>query len=264
MHFIDTHSHLYHQYYRDEFEETVQRALSANVRQIVLPCVTSANIMDLFMAHDQFPENLYPLVGLHPTDVKPQNFRQELSLLKSFLEDSRIIGIGECGMDLYWDKQNAEEQKEAFKMQLEWARDFQLPLSIHIRDAYAETFEILNLFRNNGIKGVMHCFSGGIQEAIWAVKFGFYLGIGGVVTFKNSKLQNIVKEIGLDHLVLETDSPFLAPAPFRGKTNESAYIPYIAEKLAALFETGIENIMEVTSENALRVFDKLQYNFNKV
>ena len=258
MHYIDTHAHLYKEYYPQNFEQTVNRAIEADVKQIILPCVTSANIPEILEAAVQYPENLYPLIGLHPTDVRKETFEEELKKLKIHLSDPRVVGIGEIGIDLYWDKETLAEQEIAFRTQLEWARDFKLPLSLHVRDAYAETFKIIGEFKKDGLKGAMHCFSGGIQEAKWAVEHGFYLGIGGVVTFKNNKLQHIILEIGLDHLVLETDAPFLAPVPFRGKTNESAYIPYIAEKVAQLFEIPVETVMQVTTANALKIFDRLK------
>ena len=258
MHFIDTHAHLYHEYYPENFQDVVQRAIDVNVKQIILPCVTSANIPEIFSAANEYPENLFPLIGLHPTDVRKGSYMEELSTLKPYLEGPRVVGIGEIGMDLYWDKQTLEEQQEALKMQLEWAREYQFPLSLHVRDAYAEIFDILNNFRKDELKGIFHCFSGGIQEALWAVKHGFCLGIGGVITFKNNKLKHIIKEVGLSHLVLETDAPFLAPVPFRGKTNESAYIPYIAEAMASIFETSINEVMEVTTENALAIFERME------
>lgn len=258
MYYIDTHAHFYREFYPDGFEEIMQRAIDARVAKIILPCVTSANIPDIFAVVDQYPEHLFPLVGLHPTDVKPDSYLEELKFLKDLLEDKRVIGIGECGIDLYWDKSTLKEQQDAFLTQLQWARDHGLPLSLHVRDSYAETFEMIGRFKNGELKGVMHCFSGGIQEARWAIRHGFALGIGGVVTFKNNKLQQIVKEVGLQAIVLETDAPFLAPVPFRGKRNESSYIPYIAEKVASLFDISVEEVMQVTTGNALAIFQKLR------
>jgi TatD DNase family protein len=257
MYYIDTHTHTYQEYYPDGFKEMVQRALDAHVEKLVMPCVTAANIPQLFEAQALFPKNLFPLVGLHPTEVKKETYLQELLEIEKNLEDDRVIGIGETGIDLYWDKTTLTEQEYSFRTHLYWARDHQLPLSIHIRNAYGESIAILNEFRNTGLKGVMHCFSGGLQEAVWAIKFGFFLGIGGVLTFKNNKLQEIVKEIGLEYIVLETDAPFLSPVPFRGKINESAYIPYIAEKIADIFQISTEKVMEITTKNAISVFQAL-------
>lgn len=261
MYFVDTHAHLYKEYFPVNFKETVQRAVDANVKQIILPCVKASNMSELLDAADQFPDNLYPLAGLHPTDVTKENYKSELETLEKYLSDERIVGIGECGLDLYWDKTHFEEQKIVIKKHLEWATACNYAISFHIRDAYAEMIQLLEKHGKGNIKGVMHCFSGGIQEAKWAVKQGFYLGIGGIVTFKNNKLQHILKEIGLSHLVLETDAPFLAPTPHRGKTNESAYIPLIAEKIAEIFETSIDTVMEVTTQNSLALFPKLQRRF---
>jgi len=256
MHFIDTHAHLYKEYFPATFKEVVQRAVQEDVKQIIVPCVKAANIFELFEAADQFPNNLYPLIGLHPTDVN-EDYETEVEILEKYLSDERVVGIGECGLDLYWDKTYLEAQKIVMKKHLEWAKKYHYALSIHIRDAYAEVIQLLEKYGTENITGVMHCFSGGIQEAKWAVQHDFYLGISGVITFKNSKLQQIVKEIGLQHLVLETDAPFLAPVPYRGKTNESAYIPIIAEKVAEIFDTSIETIMEVTTQNSLNLFPKL-------
>lgn len=256
MFYIDTHAHLCKEYYPDTFEEVVQRSVEAHVTQIILPGVNASGQAGLLEAADCFPAHLFPLVGLHPTDVF-ENYREELDLLKEFLKDPRIIGIGEIGMDLYHDKTFLAQQREAFYMQLEWARDLQLPLSLHIRNAYEDSIEILKQFADCGLKGVLHCFSGGIQEAEWAIQFGFVLGIGGVVTFKNSKLQEIVKAVGLQHIVLETDAPFLAPVPFRGKINESTYIPLIADKIASIFEISTEEVMRATTDTARKIFAKL-------
>jgi len=258
MNYIDTHAHLYHEYYPEGFEETVQRAIEANVKQIILPCVSAANVAEIFAACNLFPDNLFPLIGLHPTEVKKETYINELAELKYHLDDEGIVGIGEIGMDLFWDKKTIDIQREAFETQLNWALEYNLPLSLHVRDAYAESYEMLSKYRNRGLKGVMHCFSGGIQEALWAIEFGFCLGIGGVITFRNNKLQDIVKEVGLKNIVLETDAPFLAPTPFRGKTNESAYIRYIAEKTAEIFNTTTDEVMSVTTENAIHIFTKIR------
>ena len=168
-----------------------------------------------------------------------------------------MVGVGEIGLDYYWDKTFEKEQREAFYRQLCWARDRKLPLSLHIRSAYNDAIEILKKFRPGELTGVMHCFSGGVQEADWAVKNGFALGIGGTVTFKNSKVQDILAHVGLENIVLETDAPYLAPVPHRGKPNESAYIPFIAQKVADIFQVSVQTVADVTTENAYRIFTKL-------
>lgn len=256
MSYIDTHSHLYEEYYPFHFDEVVERAIAANVTTILLPCVSSETLQHLFDAANKYPNNLFPMIGLHPTDVN-QNYKKELSLLDPYLDDEGIVAVGETGIDLYHDKSYLKEQLEAFEIQLGWARDLKLPLSIHVRDGFQEAISVFKNFPGTPFKGVFHCFSGGIQEAKWVIDNGFLLGITGVITFKKNKLQNIVKEIGIEHLVLETDAPFLAPEPFRGKTNESSYIPYIAEKVASIFEITTEEVMEITTSNAKRIFTRI-------
>lgn len=253
MHFIDSHGHIYREYYED-FDAVVQRAINAQVTKILLPCVSSFSLKDIFEAVEQFPQNLFPMIGLHPTDV-PENYEQELTTLQPYLDDPRVVGIGEIGMDLYHGTEMVEQQKIVFERQLSWAAERRLPLSLHIRSAYGEALEILKKFNGEGLRGILHCFSGGIQEADWAVRHGFLLGIGGVVTFKNNKLQDIVKQVGLENIALETDSPFLAPTPYRGTRNESAHIQIIAQKIADIFECPIEKVGEVTSANVEKLFN---------
>lgn len=255
MRFIDSHGHIYREYYEEDFQEVVKRAIDAQVTKIFLPCVTSQSLKDIFDAVEQFPQHLFPMVGLHPTDI-PEEYESELSVLEKYLDDKRIIAVGEIGMDLYHDTSKLEQQKVVFDRQLQWACERRLPVSLHIRSAYAESMEILRKFEGTDLTGILHCFSGGIQEAEWAIKHGFLIGIGGVVTFKNSKLQEIVKAVGIEHLALETDSPFLAPTPHRGTRNESSYIPIIAQKVADLCECSIEKVAEITTQNVESLFFK--------
>lgn len=256
MSYIDTHSHLYEEYYPHHFDEVVERAITAQVTTILLPCVSSDTLQHLFTAANKYPNNLFPMIGLHPTDVT-QNYKKELSLLEPYLNDEGIIGVGEIGIDLYHDKTYLKEQIEAFEIQLQWALENDLPLSIHVRDGFQDAISVLKRFSGTPFSGVFHCFSGGIQEAKWVIDNGFLLGISGVITFKKNKLQDVVKEIGIEHIVLETDAPFLAPEPYRGKPNESSYIPFIAQKIASLFEITTDEVMEITSANAKRIFKKL-------
>jgi TatD DNase family protein len=253
MYFIDTHTHCCTEYYPNDLDRVIRDAIKADVTKMIVPCVNADSVPDIADATARYPNNLFGMVGLHPSDVN-EHYREELAALEKHLHDTHIIGVGEIGMDLYRNRTFLEEQRDAFLTQLQWAKTHNLPLSIHIRDAYEEAFAVLKRFENQGLKGVLHCFSGGIQEAKWAVKFGFFLGIGGVVTFKNSKLKEIVKTVGLSHIVLETDAPFLAPVPFRGQTNESAYIPLIANYIADLFDMPTEEVARITTENAERVF----------
>ncbi|MCQ2292127.1 MAG: TatD family hydrolase [Bacteroidales bacterium] len=259
MYFIDTHTHLYREYYPDTFEATVQRAIDARVPYMILGCVNAETPTQINEAVDLFPKNMFALVGLHPEDVK-ENYEDELTALEKHFSDPNVIGVGEIGLDYYWDRTYEQQQKEVFYKQLCWARDRHLPLSLHIRNAYPDAIEILKQFKEGELTGVMHCFSGGIQEALWAVKHGFAIGVGGIVTFKNSKLQELLPQIGLEHIVLETDAPYLAPVPYRGKTNESAYIPFVAQKLAEIFGVSVEVVAEQTTKTARQIFKLPEYN----
>ena len=252
--FIDTHAHLCEEYYHDTLDQVVQRALDARVDPIILPGVNATGIPELLESTDRYKGHIYPLIGLHPEDTKA-DYNEELQTIAGYLDDPRVIGIGEIGLDFYFSREFEKEQIEVFDIQLGWAKERQMPLSLHIRNAYEEAIPILKKYDHSGLKGVLHCFSGGIQEAQWGIRFGFALGVGGVVTFKNNKLQDIVKEVGLKHIVLETDAPYLAPVPYRGKTNESSYIPIIAQKVAEVTGESIETVMAVTTENAKKIFN---------
>jgi TatD DNase family protein len=250
---IDSHAHLCKEYYPDDYQEVIQRAVEHGVEKIILPCVSAESIPDIFEVSQQFPNHIFPLIGLHPTDVN-QDFKNQLAVLKRHLNNKSIVGIGETGIDLYHDKSFYVEQLIAFETQLNWAKELQKPLSIHIRDGFNEALSMLKKFKNVPLRGVLHCFSGGIQEAKWAIDHGYLLGISGVVTFKKNKLQDIVKEVGIKALALETDAPFLAPEPYRGKRNESAYIPLIAEKIAAVLKISVEEVMRTTTTNVEEIF----------
>lgn len=253
MFFVDTHTHLYREYYQTDFEQVVQRALEANVQKMLLPCVNSQTPEQINEAVALFPDNMFALMGLHPEEVFA-NYEEELAKVEHHIEDPNVIGIGEIGLDYYYDRQYEKEQREVFYRQLCWARDRKMPLSLHIRSAYPDAIEILKKFKDGELRGVMHCFSGGIQEAEWAIRHGFVIGVGGIVTFKNSKLQELVKQVGLENVVLETDSPYLAPVPHRGTPNESSYIPLIAQKIAEIFEVSVKTVMEQTTETAMKIF----------
>ena len=250
---IDSHAHLCREYYPDDYKEVIQRAVAQGVEKIILPCVNAESIPDIFECACQFPKNIFPLIGLHPTDVK-QDYKGQLAVLEKHLNEEMVVGIGETGIDLYHDKSFYAEQFIAFETQLHWAKDLQKPLSIHIRDGFNEALSVLTKFKSVPLRGILHCFSGGIQEAKWAVDNGFLLGISGVITFKKNRLQDIVKEVGITALALETDAPFLAPEPYRGKRNESAYIPIITEKIAAELEISTEEVMKMTTENVEAIF----------
>jgi TatD DNase family protein len=258
MYYIDSHAHLYREYYPDDFQKVIQNAIEHSVKKIILPCVSVASVPDIFEVSNQFPKNLFPLIGLHPTDVK-QDYKKQLEVLELYMDDQSVVGIGETGIDLYHDNNFYTEQIDAFERQLQWAVETQLPLSIHIRDGFNEALSVLKKFKSESLRGIFHCFSGGIQEAKWAIDNGFLLGISGVITFKKNRLQDIVKEVGINGIALETDAPFLAPDPFRGKRNESAYIPLIAEKVASILEISVEEVMKTTTANVENIFKLLNY-----
>jgi len=251
--YIDSHAHLYREYYPNDFQEVIQRAIAHRVEKVILPCVSAESLSDIFEVVQQFPNNLFPLIGLHPTDVN-QDFKNQLVILEKYLDNKAVVGIGETGIDLYHDKTFYAEQLIAFETQLHWAKETFLPLSIHIRDGFNEALSVLKKFKNASLRGILHCFSGGIQEAKWAIDNGFLLGISGVVTFKKNKLQDIIKEVGINAIALETDAPFLAPDPYRGKRNESAYIPLIAEKIANVLGVSVEEVMKITTANVEEIF----------
>lgn len=250
--FIDTHSHIYEEEFREDREATVNRALDANVKYIILPDIDSESRSRMLALEDRYPDMMFPSVGLHPTSVH-DNYRDELAAVEYQLGTHTYYGIGECGIDLYWDKSTFKEQVKAFEHQLGLAKDMNFPVIIHSRESLPEIFQILK--KHPYVKGILHCFPGNEEEAVLACEMGFMLGIGGVVTFKNSPMAKAVQKVGIEHLVLETDSPYLAPVPFRGKRNESSYIPLIAAKIAELTGEDIKKIETVTTQNAVNLFN---------
>ncbi len=251
--FIDTHSHIYTQEFSSDRTEVIERAKNAGIERIVIPNIDSSSIRSLLNLTDSNPEYFVPLIGLHPTSVK-EDFREELKIIDYWLNKRKFYGIGEIGIDLYWDKTFLAEQIEAFETQVEWAIKFQLPVVIHVRESYNEVMEVLYRHKSPLLKGVFHCFSGTMGQAVEIIELGFKIGLGGIVTFKNSGLDLVVPEIPLKQIILETDSPWLSPVPFRGKRNESAYITYIASKVADLQRTSIDQVARVTSQNARDLF----------
>lgn len=254
MNFIDTHTHLFAEEFLGDEKAIIQRAIHARVNRMLLPNIdeTSIDVLKKFYSLD--PEHCLPMMGCHPCSIK-ENYKEVLDLIKKELfSESVYIGVGEIGLDLYWDKTTYEWQVDAFIQQCSWAVELDMAVSIHTRSATYETIKALKSMKVHP-KGVFHCFSGSVEEADEILKLGHYLGIGGVVTFKNSGLNNVLKNVPLERLVLETDSPYLAPVPYRGKRNESSYIPLIAEKLAEIYNVSVERIAEVTTENAIRVFN---------
>lgn len=250
--YIDTHSHIYEEEFREDCDEVVARALEAGVKHIVLPDIDSQSRPRMLELAGKYPGTMLPATGLHPTSVR-DDYRKELAAVEKQLGLRRFYGIGECGIDLYWDKTYYKEQLKAFEYQLELAKDTHLPVIIHSRDSLEEIFGILKKFPY--VRGILHCFSGNKNEAELAGKMGFLIGIGGVVTFKKSQMAETISEHGIENVVLETDAPYLAPVPYRGKRNESSYIPLIAQKIAQITGYEIKKIEETTTQNALNLFN---------
>jgi len=251
---IDTHSHIYSEEFDADRAEVIQRAKSVGVEHIILPNVDSETLPRMLALEAEYPGYCYSAIGLHPTSVK-ENYLEELALVKSELKRRNWIAIGEIGIDLYWDKTFLAEQIKAFQQQLDWALEYKLPGIIHVRDSFRETMNALEPFRNKGLAGVFHSFTGTLEEAQEIIAFGgFKLGINGIVTFKNSGLAAVVENIDLKHILLETDSPYLTPAPYRGKRNESAYTQLVANKLAEVYHCSPELIDEQTTLNAKSLF----------
>jgi TatD DNase family protein len=252
--FIDTHTHLYSEEFNSDRYDRINDAISKSVTKFYLPNVDSASIEGMLQLEIHFPEHCFPMMGLHPCSVK-KNYREELAIVKQWLDIRRFSAIGEIGIDLYWDKTFIKEQELVFREQLFWALEYNYTVVIHCRNAFDEIFSILKSFEKLP-KGIFHCFSGDIIQAQKILSLGnFKLGIGGVITFKNSGLDKVVEQLHLSDLVLETDAPYLAPVPFRGKRNESSYIPLIAEKIAQIKNITIQEVAEITTKNALEIFE---------
>ena len=255
MMLIDTHTHLYSEDFASDRMDMIQRAIDQNVQQFFVPAIDRSYFEAMVNVKNQFPNHIHLMMGLHPCYVKPESYKEELAFVKSELDTLQYVAVGEIGVDLFWDKSTLAIQQEAFQTQIQWSKEFDLPINIHCRDAFEETFEVLEQERKD-LSGIFHCFTGGIVEAKRAIDLGLKLGIGGVVTFKNGKIDQFLNEIPLEHIVLETDSPYLAPVPYRGKRNESAYVNLVAEKLASIYQLTPAEIAEHTSKNALEVFKK--------
>lgn len=256
MQLIDTHAHLYAEEFDADRTEMLQRALDTGLTHMYLPNIDSSSIEGMLALEAQFPGQCLAMMGLHPCYVK-ENYQEELALVKSWLEKRSFPAIGEIGIDLYWDKTFVREQEEAFLTQVEWAKQYDLPIIIHSRESMDLIIELLKPVRHSRLRGIFHCFSGTVAQAEAAIELGFLLGIGGVLTFKKSGLDAVLSEIDLKHLVLETDAPYLAPTPFRGKRNESSYLLKVAEKLAEVKGVNLNEVAEVTTQNALQLLGTL-------
>ena len=253
MIFSDTHTHLYSDEFKDDRAEVIQRAIHAGVSRLFIPSIDSTYTNEMYDLEQQYPGHIFLMMGLHPCYVK-ENYLEELAHVEAQLGKHKFYAIGEIGIDLYWDKTTLDIQKTAFQLQIQLAKKHKLAINIHCRDAFDEVFEVLELEKSPELFGIFHCFSGDLEQAKKAISYGLKLGIGGVVTFKNGKIDQFIDQIDLQHIVLETDSPYLAPAPHRGKRNESAYTILVAEKLATLYQVPVEEIARITTENARAVF----------
>ncbi len=253
MKLIDTHTHIYLPEFDDDRDEVVKRAVENGIVKLLLPNIDSDSLKPLLSAETRFPGICHPMAGLHPTSVK-EDCTEQLSIIEEHWASRDFIAVGEIGIDLYWDKTFIREQIYTLRRQIAFALKKKVPVVIHSRESFPEVFRILEEFEGTGLKGVLHAFTGNLSDAEKAVDMGFLLGIGGIVTFKNSGLQIIVKAVGPENIVLETDSPYLAPAPYRGKRNESSYVRLINKKVAEILEMEEEQVAAITYENSIRLF----------
>lgn len=250
---VDTHAHLYTSQFDEDREAMIQRAFDNDIKRIYLPNIDSTSIESMLEVEAAYPENCFAMMGLHPCSVKG-NYKKELAIVEEWLKKRPFCAIGEIGIDLYWDNTFFEQQKDAFRTQINWAKERDLPIIIHSREATDIIIDILQEEKDDHLQGIFHCFGGNVEQANAIIDLGFYLGIGGVLTFKRSGLDKTLASISLENIVLETDSPYLAPTPFRGKRNESSYIRQIAERLASIKETSIKEVADQTTANALKIF----------
>ena len=253
MKIIDTHTHLYLNQFKDDIDKVIQRSIDKGINKFIFPAIDSTHFDDMHDLKNKYPGSIYLMSGLHPVDVK-ENYNEELEFVVNSLKSHSYVAIGEIGIDLYWDKTYLKQQQHAFEFQIRLAIKNDLPIVIHCREAFDEIFEILDKENCPKLRGVFHCFTGTLEQANRAIDLGFVLGIGGVVTFKNGGIDKFLSQIDLKHIVLETDSPYLAPVPFRGKRNESSYITYIIDKLSEIYGLPIKEIASVTTKNAEKVF----------
>lgn len=253
MTLIDTHTHLFTKHFDNDLEEVIGRALNSDVKQMLLPNIDMETTKRMKTVHERFPDQVSMMMGVHPCSVK-ENYQEELDHVKAELDTGGYVAVGEIGIDLYWDKGTLGVQQIAFEQQMEWAKEMELPIAVHCRDAYPEVIESIAKVQDGTLQGVLHCFTGAKEYADQLLDLGFHLGMGGVITFKNSGVAEVAAELPLDKIVLETDSPYLAPVPNRGKRNESSYVKYVAEKLADAKGISVDEVAKVTTANAVRLF----------
>jgi TatD DNase family protein len=249
----DTHCHLYLDEFKNDIADVIKRAEAEGIHKFYLPAIDSSEIENIFLLENKFPDKCIAMMGLHPCYVK-ENFMQELDIVKDWLAKRKFAAVGEIGLDFYWDKTFEKQQYQAFRMQIEMALQYNLPIVIHTRDAMQQSIDVVKEYKSKNVKGIFHCFGGTVENAIEIIDAGFYLGIGGVLTYKKSGLAEVLTQINLEHIVLETDAPYLTPVPFRGKRNESSYLKYIIEKLALLKNVSSEEIAAITTANAEKIF----------
>jgi TatD DNase family protein len=257
MNLTDTHSHIYLPEFDNDRDEVVARALAAGIAKMIMPNIDRKSFPEMMKAADRYPGICIPMIGLHPTSVGKE-YQEELDFVIREAESKKYVAIGEVGIDLYWDKTHIEEQKKAFRQQVELAIRLDLPVVIHARESFEVIFSILTDYRQSGIRGVFHAFTGSADDLRMAISMGFMIGVGGIVTFKNSGLAGVLTGAGIENIVLETDSPYLAPAPHRGRRNESSYLTLINQKVASLFGLSPDEAARVTTENSGRIFDRIR------
>ena len=253
MTITDTHTHLYSEQFDDDRAEVIQRALAAGVTRFFIPAIDSTYTKAMYALEASYPNNMYLMTGVHPTHVKV-NYLEELTHVKDQLAFRKFIAIGEIGIDLYWDKSTLKPQQEMFRAQIQLAKQYDLPIVIHCRDAFDEVFEILEEEKGPDLFGIFHCFTGSLDQAKKAISYNMKLGIGGVVTFKNGKIDQFLNQISLDHIVLETDAPYLSPVPFRGKRNESSYLLNVLEKISDIYAISTDQVALITTKNSKSIF----------
>ncbi len=249
----DTHTHLYSEAFDEDREQVIKNAIDKGIERFFIPAIDSTYTQAMFDLKNTYPEHMFLMMGLHPTHVK-ENYLEELNHVVEMLQEHQFYAVGEIGIDLYWDTSFVKQQQEAFRFQIRLAKQYKLPIVIHCRDAFDEIFEILETEKGDSLFGIFHCFTGTLEQARQAISYNMKLGIGGVSTFKNGKIDTFLNQIDLKDIVLETDSPYLAPVPFRGKRNESSYLIKVAEKLEAIYGVDIEKIAAVTTANSKAVF----------
>lgn len=253
MNLIDTHCHLYDEQLIADIDAVMERAVAAGVQKFYLPAIDSTTTIAMLSLEEKFPGKCIAMMGLHPCHVK-DNFKTELEMVADWLTKRNFAAIGEIGLDFYWDTSFVKEQQEAFRTQIEWSIQYNLPIVIHTRNSMQETINIVKEYSAKGVRGIFHCFGGSYETANEIIKAGFYLGIGGVLTYKKAGLADVLQQIDLAHLVLETDAPYLTPVPFRGKRNESSYLSYITAKLAEVKNISPEEVAAITTANAQKIF----------